>query len=300
MEVDKLTEGFHPNVPMDQYVKDPCPEASLSAGVMNALVTRSPAHAWVKHPRLNPAWAEEESGRADLGTALHAAILGGEEIVYAPEGFEDWRKKEAQTFRNNARENGQIALLAHQRVEIETAAESGRAALEAVAEGTKRILEHVMIWRDGKVWKRARPDVWLPEVQTMVDVKTVIDADPDKWIRQSLAAGGYDVQCEHYLDGVRTLGLAKEARFLFLLVELEPPHCTAWVALDPEYAAIAQKKVKLATKMWADCMAEDHWPGYTQSVHWATPSPWMEGDVMMRADLYEREQEKGEEAGGPA
>src|SRR3990167_5120693 len=59
-------------MPMAEYQGDPGPEPSLGPGIAKLLVTRSPAHAWAAHPRLNPEYREKESSAFDLGSAAHA------------------------------------------------------------------------------------------------------------------------------------------------------------------------------------------------------------------------------------
>src|SRR3972149_4631152 len=57
---------------LHEYIRDPAPEPSLSASVAHLLLTRSARHAWLAHPRLNPAWAPEATEQTDLGTLAHA------------------------------------------------------------------------------------------------------------------------------------------------------------------------------------------------------------------------------------
>lgn len=279
-----LAQGVHADVPMSVYVADPCETPSLSAGIMHTIVTRSPAHARIEHPRLNPAYQHENSSRAEIGTAVHAAILGGERVVYAPPEFEDWRKKAAQEFRDQARGEGRTPLLAEQRLLVEAAAEAGRKRLEKLACGKTMEVESTIVWSEGQTWKRGRPDVIVRELDSVIDIKTMEAVDPEAWIRSSLAAGGYDIQSAHYLAGLRALGVLSDAgSFIFLLVEIEPPYSTALVALDPEYADFARGRCALATRVWARCLASGNWPGYDPRIHWASPPPWLVGGFAERA-----------------
>jgi len=274
-----IREGLHAGIPLWDYVADPCESPSLSAGLMHTLVTRSPAHAWVEHPRLNPGWKREDSARAEIGTAVHAAIMGGAEIIYAPAQFEDWRKKDAQAFRDAARAEGKTPLLARQRAVIECAAAAGRKRLDEIAGRHAMGMESTVVWRDGETWKRGRPDVLIPTADQVIDIKTMESVDPESWIRTSLSAGGYDIQSAHYLEGLRKLGILSSDHgvFTFLLVEIEPPFSTALVALDPEYAELAHRRCRFATRVWARCLASGEWPGYDPRIHWASPPPWLLG-----------------------
>ena len=268
-----LREGLHKGVPMEFYVGDPCVEPSASKGALHRIITQSPAHARYWHPRLNPNCPKDDSSRADLGSAIHAAILGGADLVYLPEDFKDWRKKEAQAFRDDARAVGKIPLLEHQRMDIQSAKASAVELLRTLPGWTDKCMddtEGTMIWRDGKVWKRGRYDIWAEPINTMIDVKTTANADPSSWLRSSLLGGGYDLQSEHYLDGLAANGAADDGTtFMFLLVEIEPPFCCSFVGLGPEYSDFAKRKLAKATEMWAQCMESGKWPGYSTVPHWA-------------------------------
>ena len=96
-----------------EYHADPCVAPSLSSGVAWELLTRSPLHAWAKHPRLNPDFEPDHSAKFDLGTAAHTLILGkGDQIhvIDAP----DYRTKEAQGQRATAILDGKTPLLTWQ------------------------------------------------------------------------------------------------------------------------------------------------------------------------------------------
>ena len=85
------TPGYH-NLSMSEYLADPCPQPSLSTGVVYDLLQRSPLHAHSGHPRLGGNLGEP-TARGDLGSAIHSLVLGGHDVVYAPPEFADWRKK---------------------------------------------------------------------------------------------------------------------------------------------------------------------------------------------------------------
>lgn len=280
-----LGEGLHLDVPMDDYISDPCEEPSLSKGTMLRLLTKSAKHAWFRHPRLNPDCPRDDSTRGDLGTAVHSMILGGRDIVYAPPEFEDWRKKDARLFRDDARAQGKTALLARQKEGMEfIEMEAKEFMAYSLGDLYGMQTEGTMIWKEGSVWKRGRFDIWLPKQKIMVDVKTVTSADPVQWIKTSLLGGGYEIQAAHYMDGIRKLiPDTEKAQFVFLLVELDPPHCCSLVGLDPAFRSLAERKVARATKTWKACIESERWPGYDSRTHWAEAPAWAEMDFEGRA-----------------
>src|SRR5262245_50563917 len=68
------------DIPLAEYLADPCPAPSLSASIAHILLSQSPRHAWEAHPRLNPHYEPEEAEAFDLGTAAHAYLLEGAEV----------------------------------------------------------------------------------------------------------------------------------------------------------------------------------------------------------------------------
>jgi hypothetical protein len=281
-----LTEGHHADVPMDVYVGDPCPAPSLSRGTIHRLVTKSPAHARYHHPRLNPDLPPDDSSRADLGSAIHAAILGGKRVVYAEKEYTDWRKKGVREWRDKARAEGNIPVLDKDRAAIEAARGAAITLLRTLPGWNDALTtEGTLIWKDGPTWLRGRFDIVSRTItQTyMVDVKTTSNADPSMWIRTTLLNAGYDIQSELYQEGARANGLVSEGgeeanKFLFLLIEIEPPFCCSLVGLGPAWSSLAQRKIAHGKKLWAECMKSGQWPGYTHFPHWADPLPWNEAE----------------------
>lgn len=271
-----LQEGIHEGVPMEEYVRDPAPEPSLSTGILHALYERSPLHAFTEHPRLNKGWRPDESSRADIGSAVHACILGGKDIVFAPDQFQDWRKKEAQEFRDAARMAGKIPLLEKDKPNIVIPAKHATEFMERSGWWPEdRMMERTLIWQEGKIWKRARPDV-LVSGTLVLDVKTTENANPEAWIRTALISGGYDIQAVNAMDGVaRTCNVdPDDIEFIFILCEISPPYAVAAVSLNPEFLECARAKVRTATRLWERCMRKNEWPGYDARVHYAEPPKW--------------------------
>src|SRR5262245_46854946 len=97
---------------VDEYIRDPAPSPSLNASIANLLLTRSARHAWLAHPRLNPTWMPDDATPAsDLGTVIHGLLLEDDSsrvsIVEAP----DWRSRDAQAARHDARHRGKVPML---------------------------------------------------------------------------------------------------------------------------------------------------------------------------------------------
>lgn len=272
-----LDVGLYPDIPFPVYLADPCPEPSLSSSTIRTIWDRSPEHAQLYHPRFGG--MRSESSRAELGTAAHAALLGGDERVLVVEA-DDWRTARAREQRDAARAAGRVPLLAKHADALPTIVGSAEALLRAngidLASARR---EWTAIWREGPLWARGRPDLMAPGV--IVDVKTATNAAPGPWIKHSMLAGGYHIQAAWYLRGMEALEPVPRD-FLFLVVEIEPPYACSFVGVGPELLDIAQRQVDWALAKWIECVRASTWPGYDTRVHYADCPAWLEWDVAAR------------------
>lgn len=269
-----ITPGIH-TLPADQYHADPCPQPSLSNSIAKILIEQSPLHAWCQHPRLNPDYIHEESTRFDIGTAAHMLVMETRRdtitVVYA----DAWTTKAAKEERANARANGQVAVLALQyerMLAMETALKRFLPTTELgdiLATGAN---EQTVIWQEGAVWCRARPDLLSADRRIVVDYKTTTSAEPEAFIRQ-IGRMNYDLQAEWYTRGVKA-ATGIEPVFVFLCQEITAPYSCSLVALSNAYRAVGQSKVAHALTLWMACTATNCWPAYSTRIAYAEPPPW--------------------------
>jgi len=265
-----LQAGYHHDFPMARYLADPCPEASVSSGIVQALVDRSPLHARQIHPRLGGA-GDSATARGDLGSAVHARILGGSEIVYAPVSLADWRTDAARTFRDKSRAAGKLPLLASQRDVVEAAAAAALKRLQSFGPGRSEV---TMTWQEGNVWCRARAD-WLPDDAPFdFDVKTTGSAAPRSWISTTLIRGKAMFQAALRARGHTAL-TGRTRDVVFLLVEIEPPFAVSLVGMEPALADYADRQVQMACKTWGRCLSSGRWPAYRDEIHYAELPGWL-------------------------
>lgn len=280
-----ITQGIH-DIPIADYIADPCPEPSLSKGTIALLHKRSPIHAWKAHPRFGG--QSSDSYRADIGSAAHAVLLGGDErIVYCDAEYKsgprkgqtvaDWTAKAAQEFQNAAWKEGLIPVLLgdQQRIELmskiaSTAIRAKSTELTTSLESDDGDTEQTLIWKDDGVWCRARPD-WLSKNRDLViEYKTTTNADPHAWTRRTLIAGYYDIQAAHVLRGLDVLFGEKQRTYLLLVQEIDDPYASSWVGVSPELEEHARtEKIMKVLPIWRRCIETDQWPGYSQEVYWA-------------------------------
>lgn len=269
--------GVH-TIAATDYHGDPAPDPSLSAHIAQLLCERSAWHAWTAHPRLNPDYQTDEAGKFDLGTAAHALLLQGEQIVHEVEAA-DWRTKDAQEVRAKARENGLIPLLTHQWEQVQQMVAAVREQLARLEVDPAPLVdgdpEQTLVWQEPNgVWCRARLDWLHTDGRAVDDLKTTgRSADPRQWARTTMWSIGADVQAAFYLRGLQAVR-GEAAAFRFVVCETEPPYAVSMVAPSSAVLELATAKVEWAIERWAECVESDEWPGYPQEVAYAELPEW--------------------------
>lgn len=289
-----MIAGIH-KLDAPSYHADPAPTPSLSNSIANTLITQSPLHARHQHPRLNPNYVPEQDSRFDLGSAAHMMLLerriDGIVIVEA----KDWKKKAAQEARDEARAEGKYPILARHYEQVQLMVGAATAFIETTELAglfTAGIPEQTVLWQEGSVWCRCRPDLVarLFANPVILDYKTTENAEPDAFIRQ-IPRMGYDVQAEFYVRGVKTITQI-EPTFVFLVQEISAPYACSLVALSNAYRAIGQQKVERAIGLWQRCMERNEWPSYSTRIAYAEPPSW----ALLEMDEAMRENDKSEES----
>ncbi len=263
------------NIALTDYINDPAPEPSLNASIATTLLTATPAHARLQHPRLNPQQDREESSRLDLGTIAHGILLEGDSSRVVVIDADDWRKKETKEQRDEARAAGKLPILKadHATVlEMVKAAEGYIYLSEIAADFKAAIPEQTLIWQEAGIWLRCRPDKATPDWRVVFDYKTCAGtAHPAVWAKSAMVRYGYDIQAAINLRGVKALTKAKRTTFVFLVQEIEPPYVLSIVSLSPEWLQLADDKLRVAMSIWQGCTRKNEWPGYPSRIAYVEP-----------------------------
>ena len=150
-------------IPLDEYIRDPAPAPSLSAGIAHRLLSQSPQHAWLAHPRLNSNWRPDSNEAAEIGTIAHALLLEGDGSRVVQVHADDWRSKAARSSRDAIRQAGRLPVLANKLYDIVDMVEHAKRQLatselgDILAPGAGDI-EQTFLWQEDDVWHRSRPD----------------------------------------------------------------------------------------------------------------------------------------------
>lgn len=297
--------GFYPasEIPMADYLADPCPVPSLSSGAAHRLLACSPLHCWTQHPRLGGRGSSDNNA-SDMGSVTHDLLLGGEGkiCVLNPE---DYRSKPTKAdpegaipvgFTNNAiraardeaRANGLTPILAGAIAGARAMVEAARAFVaesEIAGVFDDGESEVTMLWQEDETWFRARPD-WLNHVgRVVLHYKTTkASANPEPFSRGVMDSMGYDVSLGFYRRGFERLTQQQrdDWHHVILCQEQTAPYACSLISLDRAAWAIADGKVERAIDIWRRCMKSGKWPGYSRNIHYATPTPWQLAEAEQR------------------
>ena len=223
-------------------------------------IRESPKH--YRHALDNP---RKDSPALLLGRALHTLVLephkfGAEYAVFSGDGTRASKEYKAFAGANE----GRTILKADEFDGILSASLALREYAPAAEYLTApdAISERSIMWPDrgtGLLCK-ARPDLVVPSLRAVVDVKSTASADPHRF---GLLAGrmGYQLQMEHYAAGVEAVYGWEPERIVFLVVEVDPPHDTGALMMDGLHRRQARKDLDALLALLAECRRTDTWPG---------------------------------------
>jgi hypothetical protein len=259
VEAPKVVDGLS----AEEYHAD---TTSISSSGLRALLNPG-CPAQFKYDRDNPQPPKREF---DVGNAVHTEVLGeGHDIVVLD--YPDWKKVEARQKRDDAYAAGKVPLLPKEKKQVDAMAEAIRQhplAGPLFAPGTG-IAERSLYWTDPAtgVRCRVRPD-WLkqmPGLTLAVDLKTTKDANPEA-VSRAIRDYSYHQQDALYTDGIWAALQPDDVRFIFVFVSKTPPYLITVRELTDQDRDIGRARNERALRIYADCVANDHWPDWTGSV----------------------------------
>lgn len=282
-----MNAGLYYDIPESVYHGDPCDKPSLSRGLAGTLITKSPLHAKLEHPRLSKVEPIDPTAAMDFGSLGHKLLLGKGADVQVGE-WADWKTNAAKDFRSAARAAGAIPVLQHVYERALALEEGARAEFvrlgiaESFAVGKSEV---VALWQEEDFWLRAMYDrlVMSPDSAIIYDLKITESAHPDACKRQ-IVNMGYDLQEAHYPRGLTKLlpALAGRTKFVFLFVENSAPFSVTPVELNGEWKKLAQMKWERAFALWKKCLTANQWPPYASQIVRVEPPAWMMAQELQR------------------
>lgn len=277
---------------------------SLSQSMAHTLVSLSPAHAWLRHPKLGGK-GRKATAAMENGTVIHDLLLNGGKLEnIAVLEYDDYRTKAAQEEKKLAIEAGEIPMLLKVFDELSMAAQVLIPKLRDAGIEFKGQTEGVALWEekddDGRpVQCKARLDHWLlPQID---DLKTARSAHPDDCVK-AIFEWGYDIQAAAYISAMTKLHPEifeyrmdmhsaeniEAPRFRFHFVELVEPYLFTTIEPDDSILAVGRSKWRRAICLWSKCLRENKWPGYFDGPYSASAPPWkLRDEVAYSADAAE-------------
>lgn len=285
----RLAPGIHLDIASADYFADPCSGPSLTQSIASVLLDKSPRHAALRHPRLNPAWEPYEDTKFNIGNAAHRMLIGrGKELVVC--NYDDWRTKDAKAERDAAHAGGNVAILAHQ---FSTARDMACSFVDQVStiDDCKGAFnpdiggsgETVIIAEYEGVILRSMVD-WMRDTTHLDDLKTTgKSASPDN-LPYVMADGGWDLQAaiqERILDVLDPDGRGRRHHYFYLQEDDDPYEVTV-CELPESVMTIGRAKLDRAISIWRTCIQSNRWPGYARVVHQPAYPAYMEARVLER------------------
>lgn len=245
----------------DIYHGEPCDGPSLGSTGARILANECPAAF-----RYAVREAKEEF---EVGSAAHLLVLQPDEfeanIGRVP--FDDYKRQEARTARDDIRASGRIPLTTKQAAIVQEMRRAVFAHPVASLAFRHGVAERAMFWRDPEFgfWCKTRPD-WLPDSRRyLVDIKTTTSADPADF-RRAVADFGYHQQAAWYLDGVQQVTGERPERFAFVVVSKKAPHLVSVCWLDDEAIEWGRILNRYARGVFAWCIERTEWPSYRPDI----------------------------------
>jgi PDDEXK-like domain of unknown function (DUF3799) len=269
-----LSAGLHADVPMEFYHGHCCPGPSVSGSILYTLHSSCPAKALASH-YLSP-WGntrEESSPAMEFGSAAHCYICEGKAVFaerYAikPADYDGRTKAGKDWLAANAGK----PVIAFRDFEKITGMAIGVASNpHAHAAFTEGAPEMTGIWQDAEtgIWLKVRPDYLRKGLA--INYKTARDAATEPWKRQAWNLG-YHVSAALCVDVLKALG--EPALYAFVTQEKDAPYLCGVRVLADDFLEGGRMIYRRALRTFADCVAADKWPGFSDGVETIVLPPW--------------------------
>lgn len=288
--------GIYTDFSESAYYADPCPEPSLTQSVAKVLLDHSPAHARLRHPRLNPErendGADKYVGHLAIGSAAHRLLLGrGRDLAVLD--YDDMRSKAARELYSKAIADDKLPVLRRHVATAEQMVDAARIQLEhsdypdAFDGGSSEIM---LAWQEGHVWCRQLLD-WSPDMTQIFDYKTTGMNCAPHVVAERPSEMGWDVQaafCDRGLDALEPF-TAGRREYVFVSQENYPPYALSLVRISESDLTLGKKKVQMAIDLWGRCLSANKWPAYSLNTVLSRPRPWLETRTLERELAHEEE-----------
>lgn len=279
------------------YLNDPCDEPSLTSSGAKALIRKTPREVWEETPRLNPDHVRKDQTKFDMGTAVHAILVGVGDNLSVIDA-DSYRGKAAQELRQAALDADLTPILAGQ---YQTARNVAQAASEGLSQNPDvgPILrdsdrELSMFWREAGITHRARPDFYHRKTNTIIHLKTTEIQLREHTLGKYLFDQGHAETAAHYHAAqLRATDSKVKPRQFFVVVNIKPPHVVATIGVSPMWIEHGQMMRDQAINTWGRCLKSNNWPGLSSETIWPELPEFAERRMIEIKDAYEAAESSG-------
>lgn len=252
--------GIYSDISNWQYHNDP-KYHGLSKGGIDRLES-TPAHFKAQLVSKNPPTAEMV-----FGSAFHTYTLQPENISKEIRVQKTVKKSDRDELALNA---GKLLITPDQENDILCMQESLKASRTAsgLINHADSVKEQSIFWDEATYGFRCkcRPDIMIPSLGILADVKTTRDANPNKFLKDALWNYNYFMQAAWYLTGINAVQETYFQTFLYICVEKSPPYAVAVYRATQIRLDDARAKIRPLLALYAECLKNDNFPGYPDEI----------------------------------
>lgn len=292
--------GVYSNIPIERYHNDVdlFDGFSISSSGLRQVIHR-PSEYWCYSP-YNPKRFERDSNTAlNFGQAAHMLILGEEgfssQYALKPDVIDGaaWQgnRRACKEWLEDAKQRGLTIITKAEIEHIKNIADN-LAAHPLVKQGILNgRIERSIVYRDGNIWIKSRPDIFANDSGDFVDLKTATDVSKEA-LEKTIYNHGYHVQAAVVRMAIReVMGKDVFNSFSFVFVEKTPPYDVRVKQLETEDIDIGERQAHLAIDMVKECLKVGEWPGYdgfNPSADWISIPAWARTSITNNLTIEER------------
>lgn len=252
------------NMPFHEYFS----AAGLSASGLKRLI-KSPAH--YKYAPPSP-----DTDALRIGRAIHAVNLEGDwdSVVVAPAINRRTKDGRAEYAAFLAENEGRTVVCEEEMATITgmyASLRSHKTAMNILS--LAESFEASFFWSESGVRCKSRADVLCKKIPIIAEYKTTEDASV-RGFGRSITSYNYWVAVSHYLAGGFS-ELSDDCRYLFIVQEKHPPYLVAVYRPDDDFIARATERRRVLLDLYADCTANNYWPGYSEGIETIKLAEWV-------------------------
>lgn len=203
-----------------------------------------------------------------LGRYLHAAVLEPGTITF--EMVEDLRTKEGKATAQSLREKG-ITVLSKSEFDTYSGCINSLANNEQVKLCMQNaVCEQEFYFEYRGIACKMKPDI-ITEFEgktLMIDLKFMVDANPEEFMRKGARTYDYDRQAAWYMNGYEIATGDKIDEFYFVCVEKAAPFCVSIIKVTPQQLKLGKEKYDHLVSIYLDTIHVGKFPAYEGIYEW--------------------------------